>query len=159
MRSDSDLQDEMIQCPDAHLFCSSCVTKYCETLLGSHNPTILCMDQSGCKFHFPESELQRLLTPKLMSLYDRVKQQKEIEAAGIENLEECPFCEYKVVIDNPEEKLFRCENANCMSMTCRSCKKAVSRSEMCCVQIIKHNKKNCVFKDHLPKSCKGKKIP
>ncbi|KAL6307320.1 hypothetical protein BKA93DRAFT_727613 [Sparassis latifolia] len=124
--------DKMIQCPEAHLFCTACMTTYSETLLGAHDANIVCMDQSGCKLPFPESELRRFLTPKLLALYDRVKQRKEIEAAGLENLEECPFCDYKVVIDNPQERLFRCENQECGAVTCRACKKP----------------------DHLPKSCK-----
>ncbi|KAF8911320.1 hypothetical protein CPB85DRAFT_1303537 [Mucidula mucida] len=117
--------DKMVQCPDAHLFCSDCVTQYAETQLGSHDSSILCMDQSGCKHPFPDSELHRLLSPKLWELYERVKQRKEIEAAGLEGLEECPFCEYKCVIENPEEKLFRCGNEDsCGAVTCRNCKKA-----------------------------------
>lgn len=119
-------QDKMIQCPEAHLFCSSCMLQYAETLLGSHDTNIICMDQSGCKLAFPISELRRFLTPKLMSLYERVKQGKEIEMAGLENLEECPFCEYKCVIENPHERLFRCGNEDdCGAITCRECKKPV----------------------------------
>lgn len=116
----------MIQCPEAHLFCKSCMTSYASNLLGEHNPNLVCMDQSGCKLPFPESELGRFLSSKLLELYYRVKQRKEIEAAGLENLEECPFCEYKCVIDNEMEKLFRCENAECNAITCRMCKKPVS---------------------------------
>ncbi|KAI6029930.1 hypothetical protein BKA83DRAFT_4225342, partial [Pisolithus microcarpus] len=124
--------NNMVQCPDAHLFCKSCMTSYSSTLLGEHNPNIVCMDQSGCKLPFPESELKCFLTSKMLELYERVKQRKEIEAAGLENLEECPFCEYKCVIDNEMEKLFRCENVECGAVTCRACKR----------------------QDHLPKSCK-----
>jgi TRIAD3 protein (E3 ubiquitin-protein ligase RNF216) len=124
--------DKMIQCPDCHLFCSNCMTSYASGLLGAHDPDIVCMDQSGCKLAFPESELRRFLTPKLLELYERVKLRKEIETAGLENLEECPFCEYKVVIENKDEKLFRCESEDCGAVTCRECKKP----------------------DHLPKSCK-----
>ena len=117
----------MVQCPEAHLFCKECMKSYVSNLLGQHDPKICCMDQSGCKALFPESELCRFLDTKLLSLYYRVKQTKEIEAAGLEGLEECPFCEYKVVIDNPDEKLFRCENDDCGVVSCRACKKAVSR--------------------------------
>ncbi|KAJ7271887.1 hypothetical protein B0H12DRAFT_1091875 [Mycena haematopus] len=124
--------EKMIQCPDAHLFCSSCMTTYAETLLGSHDHRLICMDQSGCKLPFPDTELHRFLTPKLLSLYERVKQTKEVEAAGIEGLEECPFCDYKMVIENAQEKLFACGSEECGAVSCRQCKQM----------------------DHLPKSCK-----
>jgi TRIAD3 protein (E3 ubiquitin-protein ligase RNF216) len=101
------------------------MSAYASGLLGEHNINIVCMDQSGCKLPFSVSELRRFLTPKLMNLYDRVKQIKEIEAAGLENLEDCPFCEFKIIIDNPHEKLFRCENQECGSVSCRACKKIV----------------------------------
>jgi E3 ubiquitin-protein ligase RNF216 len=116
----------MIQCPEAHLFCIECMQTYGSTLLGSHDINIVCMDQSGCKLPFPKSELERFLSPKLLALYERVKQGKEIAAAGIDGLEECPFCEYKCVIENPDEKLFRCGNEEeCGAVTCRKCKKSV----------------------------------
>jgi len=90
------------------------------------------MDQTDCKEPFTETELERVLPPKLLELYHRIKQRKEIAAAGLEGLEECPFCDFKVVIENPDEKLLRCQREDCRAITCRSCKKS----------------------DHLPKSCK-----
>ncbi|KAF8532182.1 hypothetical protein JB92DRAFT_2845293 [Gautieria morchelliformis] len=124
--------DRMVQCPEAHLFCRSCCRAYASTQLGQHDHRLRCMDQSGCKELFHECELARFLPEKLLALYHRLKQQKEIAAAELEGLEECPFCEYKVVIENPDEKLFRCESADCGEVSCRACKKP----------------------DHLPKSCK-----
>lgn len=118
----------MVQCPEAHLFCMACMTTYASTKLGEHDANIICMDQSGCKLPFPETELRRFLTSKMLGLYERVKQNKEVQAAGLENLEECPCCEYKVVIDNPHERLFRCENEECGNVTCRACKKPVSHN-------------------------------
>ena len=102
-----------------------CMVAYASNLLGEHNFKIACMDQSGCKLLFPESELKRFLTPKLLSLYEKVKQVKEIEMAGLDGLEECPHCEFKVVIDHPGERLFRCQNEECGAVTCRECKKPV----------------------------------
>jgi E3 ubiquitin-protein ligase RNF216 len=108
---------------------------YAAEKLGKHDTNIVCMDQSGCKLLFPDSELQRFLTAKLLSLYERVKQRKDIEDACIEGLEECPFCEYKMVIDNEQERLFTCENEDCGAVSCRQCRKL----------------------DHLPKTCKGER--
>jgi E3 ubiquitin-protein ligase RNF216 len=121
----------MTQCPDAHLFCVDCLTSYASSRLGEHNPAIECMDQSGCKLLFTPSELRRILSPKLLDLYERVSQRKELEAAGLEGLEECPFCEYQVVIENDQEKLFRCEREECGAVSCRKCKKLVSPGGSC----------------------------
>lgn len=121
-------QDKMAQCPDAHLFCVSCLTAYVEARVGEANLDMVCMDTSGCKLLFSETELARVLNAKLLSLYNRMKQVKEVEAAGLDGLESCPFCDYKVVIENAAEKLLRCQNEDCMTITCRECKKAVSSS-------------------------------
>ncbi|KXN81173.1 hypothetical protein AN958_05888 [Leucoagaricus sp. SymC.cos] len=125
--------EKLIQCPDAHLFCLSCLRSYASTLLGSHNPHISCISQCNppCTQTFPPSSLHRVLPRKTYSLYERLLQQEEIAAANLEGLEECPFCEWKCVIDVEweEEKLFRC--GGCGVVSCRKCGRL----------------------DHLPKSC------
>jgi len=98
---------------------------YASNLLTEHNFEIVCLSQSECKLAFPESELRRFLTPRLLSLYERVKQMKEIEMAELDGLEECPHCDFKLVIENPTERLFICRNGECGAMTCRQCKKPV----------------------------------
>ncbi|KAF8604337.1 hypothetical protein BDV93DRAFT_522453 [Ceratobasidium sp. AG-I] len=122
----------MVQCPDAHLFCRDCARRSAEECIGNRKTNLNCMDQSGCKLPFAESEVQRFLPQKSLELWHRIKQEHEIELAQIEGLETCPFCSYAVVIDNEHERLFRCENVHCGIVSCRECKK----------------------EDHLPKSCK-----
>ncbi|KAJ1300746.1 hypothetical protein OPQ81_002389 [Rhizoctonia solani] len=121
----------MIQCPDAHLFCRDCARRSAEECIGNRKTELLCMDQSGCKLAFSESEIQRFLSEKSLELWYRIKQEKELELAQIDGLEGCPFCSYAVVIENEDERLFRCENSSCGIVSCRTCKK----------------------EDHLPKSC------
>jgi len=122
----------MVQCPEAHLFCRTCMKSYAANLLGMHNFKINCIDQSGCAAPIPESELRRSLPDGMMKLWERVKQRKEIEAAGLSGLEECPFCDYAVIIDDAEDKLLRCGNLDvCGVVSCRTCKKS----------------------NHLPKTC------
>jgi TRIAD3 protein (E3 ubiquitin-protein ligase RNF216) len=123
----------MAQCDEAHLFCATCVKSYAEAQLGSQTVEIVCMDTSGCKAVFSEAELRRILDEKLMTLHDRLSAQANLDKAGIEGLEECPFCEYRCVIDNEHEKLFRCRRMECLKISCRACKKL----------------------DHLPKTCQG----
>lgn len=90
--------------------------------------TTLCMDTSGCQAAFSEAELSRLLSPKSLELYYRLRLAKELEEAAIEGLEMCPYCPWAVVIDNPHEKLFRCLNEACLKVSCRGCKHDVSPS-------------------------------
>ena len=58
-----------------------------------------------------------------------MEQQKQIMEAGLDGLEECPFCEWKCVLEvsTEEDKLFRCgnEEGGCGVVSCRSCKKLV----------------------------------
>ncbi|KXN82310.1 hypothetical protein AN958_02742, partial [Leucoagaricus sp. SymC.cos] len=125
--------EKLIQCPNAHLFCLSCLRSYASTLLGSHNTHISCISQCDppCTRTFPPSSLHRVLPRKTYVLYERLLQQQEIAAANLEGLEECPFCEWKCIIDVEweEEKLFRC--GGCGAISCRKCRRL----------------------DHLPKSC------
>jgi hypothetical protein len=58
-----------------------------------------------------------------MDLWERLTQRKEVQAAGLDGWEECPFCEWGCVIENAEEKLFRCDG--CGVVSCRGCKKVV----------------------------------
>lgn len=55
----------------------------------------------------------------------RTKQSEEIKAAGLVGLEECPFCDFKAIIDEPGEPLFRCAHVDCGVVSCRICKKKV----------------------------------
>jgi hypothetical protein len=95
------------------------------------------MDTSGCTSPFDEKELARCLPPKSLECLQRLRFAKELEDAAIEGLETCPSCPWAVVIENPDEKLFRCMNESCGKVSCRQCKKV----------------------EHLPKSCEGGSTP
>ncbi|KAG8891575.1 hypothetical protein FRB99_003486, partial [Tulasnella sp. 403] len=125
------LFENMTQCADGHLFCKTCAKMNAETIIGQRKADIRCMDQSGCKQEFPESEIKRFLDAKALDLLERIQTEKAVEAAGLEGLEECPFCDFKYIIENDQERLFRCENESCGIVSCRQCKK----------------------EDHLPKTC------
>lgn len=76
---------------------------------------------------FPDSELRRVLPERLFGLYEQIRQRRDIELAEIEGLEECPFCDFKAVIDVDFEvdKVLRCQNEECGMSSCRKCKKEV----------------------------------
>ena len=70
-------------------------------------------------------------SPTGLSL-QRLLQQKHIKESGLE-LDSCPFCDFSISIENPQEKLLRCQNEDCAVVSCRNCKRV----------------------EHLPKSCEG----
>jgi E3 ubiquitin-protein ligase RNF216 len=140
----------MIQCPETHLFCGNCLRAYASSLLGTQNPDIKCMDLSGCNALIPESELKRFLSKKVMKLWERSQQRKEIQAAGLKGLAECPFCDYSVIIESSEEKLLQCGNEEeCGVISCRMCKKPVSSLRFTIVRLPNN------MQNHLPKQCDG----
>lgn len=68
------------------------------------------------------SQLQRALPPKMhKKLLDRIAD-LEVRKAGIENLHQCPKCDYMAEIENQDEKIFKCMNPECGKETCVLCK-------------------------------------
>lgn len=127
----------MVGCMEGHLFCRQCVTSFAESKLGEQQTVsclgvlngltpknITCMDTSGCQAVFSEVVLAEVVGERTMSLYHRLRQMKDLEMAAIDGLESCPHCPFALVIDNPDEKLFRCLNPSCLKVTCRKCKRA-----------------------------------
>lgn len=49
-----------------------------------------------------------------------------METAGLAGLEECPFCDYAYVVEDPHEEVFRCARDECSVVSCRACKKKVA---------------------------------
>jgi TRIAD3 protein (E3 ubiquitin-protein ligase RNF216) len=121
----------MVQCPETHLFCVSCMTTCASALFSEHNSHIQCIDQSGCTALIPESELRRFLPEKMVRMWESISQHAEIMEARLAGLVECPFCNYVVVIENKEERLLRCGNEECGVVSCRACKKPVGPFHPC----------------------------
>jgi hypothetical protein len=61
---------------------------------------------------------QAVLKPSVFSTMLRRKQLEEVKAAGIEDLETCPFCDF-ASIPPIEDKVFHCLNPDCMRESCR----------------------------------------
>ena len=67
-----------------------------------------------------------------MDKLDSLQQEDEIRKAGLEGLEDCPFCSYKAVLPPVEEdREFRCENSQCKVVSCRLCKEKSHIPQTC----------------------------
>ncbi len=76
------------------------------------------MDE-GCKKDFSLRALRTLLRPQVVDLILRRSQQAELRSAQLDNMEACPFCDFALIIENPDERLFRCQNPDCLKESCR----------------------------------------
>ncbi|EPQ26469.1 uncharacterized protein PFL1_06117 [Pseudozyma flocculosa PF-1] len=127
--------EHFVQCRDGHLFCKSCAQHYAEERIGMRIIDLPCIDGGGCEAGFAESEIQRFLPAKTYQLLERLRQEVSLQRAGIAGLEECPYCPYACVMDNTDDKVFRCLNEDCERTSCRLCK----------------------TEDHIPMSCEEAK--
>ncbi|EEP75531.1 predicted protein [Uncinocarpus reesii 1704] len=108
---------------EAHFFCATCIKTNMETQIGFMRYEIHCMDMSGCKAGFHRESLTEIVGDALVKKIDQLRQRDEIAKAGIDGLEECPFCDFKAIYPPIEEnREFRCMDTNCGKVSCRSCK-------------------------------------
>lgn len=108
---------------DVHFFCFACIRRSAETQIGLMKYQIVCFDTSGCKAGFGRSQLEQATGEAIMRKLESLQQQDEIAKAGLDGLEECPFCEFKAVCPPVEDdREFRCCNPDCDIVSCRLCR-------------------------------------
>ncbi|CAF1682538.1 unnamed protein product, partial [Didymodactylos carnosus] len=73
----------------------------------------------NCKLEYSTQIIRNLISPILFSRLLIKIQQEEIRLANIPNLEQCQFCTFAAIVDDPNERIFRCLNQECLKETCR----------------------------------------
>lgn len=125
---------------DIHFTCFDCATTYIKSEIGEARCSVIC--PSGCGATFMPDQLRLLEDKKMLQKLEQIQQEKEIRDANLEDIEECPFCDYKAILPPIEEDFeFRCLNPECEKVSCRRCK-AVSHIPISCEQHAKDNKIN-----------------
>ena len=115
---DEVLIEDMLSCPKGHLFCKSCVRRSTEVVIGEAKAKFPCLT-GDCETTFQLSVIQKSVSAKTYALVLRRIQEEELREAGIENLVTCPFCSYATIMENPDDKVFKCLNPECMKDSCR----------------------------------------
>ena len=115
---DECLLTEVVMCDAGCMFCPTCTRRGSEVQIGENRPSITCLLTCGAEI--PLNSLQKHLSTKLYSKLTDRKQLAEIEAAGLENLVQCPGCNYAVIQDS-QDKVITCGNPECGRQTCRQC--------------------------------------
>ncbi len=125
---------------EAHFICFDCAQTYIKTEVGESRCNVLCT--AGCGARFASNQLNLLEDKKMLEKLSQLEQEKAIRDAGLEDLEECPFCDYKAILPPIEEDFeFRCANPECEKVSCRRCK-SISHVPISCEQHAKDNKIN-----------------
>ncbi|XP_074648198.1 uncharacterized protein LOC141903784 isoform X2 [Tubulanus polymorphus] len=113
--------ERMVQCYEGHLFCKDCLKRYAEeSVYGQGKAKLLCMTD-GCDATFPTSQINAALPESVRARYEDRVRDEAINLAKIDDLVSCPHCDFKAVLD-PQDKVFRCLNEECLQETCRYCK-------------------------------------
>lgn len=124
----------------AHFTCYDCAETYIKSEVGDSRCRVLCT--AGCGAGFAHEQLHQLSDKSLLEKLELLQQEKDIRDAGLDDLEECPFCDYKAILPPVEEDFeFRCMNPLCEKTSCRRCK-SVSHIPITCEQYAKDNKMN-----------------
>ncbi|GEM11782.1 E3 ubiquitin-protein ligase RNF216 [Rhodotorula toruloides] len=112
------------QCAEVHLFCKTCAVANASDRIGRRQADLPCMT-AECTATFPPTTYSSFLPPRMIESLASIAQQADLDTAfdGVDGFEKCPFCPYACYIENPQERLLRCERAECRKVTCRQCKK------------------------------------
>lgn len=122
----------------AHFLCFECAETYIKSEVGDSRCKVVC--PAGCGAGFAHNQLHLLGDKQLLEKLAQIQQEQDIREAGLEDLEDCPFCDFKAIMPPIEEDFeFRCANPECEKTSCRRCK-AVSHIPISCEQHAKDNK-------------------
>ncbi|GAB6021755.1 hypothetical protein CHUAL_004333 [Chamberlinius hualienensis] len=115
------LISESVDCGAGHFFCEECVRRGAEVATGQSLCHLSCM-ADGCNLTFPLTALQRVLKPSVFSNWLIRLQAEEVSKANIPDLVQCLHCSFAAIMPNPDDKVFKCLNPECLKETCRLCK-------------------------------------
>jgi len=117
---DSDcLVAEVAMCDTGCMFCRDCVRRGAEVQIGDSKSAISCL--TSCGEDIPMAVLQLVLPNTMFSKLVQRRQMEEVQAAGLEDLVQCPACSFATIMPDPGDKVIICGNQECGKHTCRLC--------------------------------------
>ena len=85
-------------------------------IAGGH--TIKCV-YGDCERVIPIERVREHLRPDTISELLKRAQRDELRRAALDDVQECPFCEFAAVIEDSNDRIFRCMNQQCLKESCR----------------------------------------
>ncbi|KAF1996868.1 hypothetical protein P154DRAFT_442343 [Amniculicola lignicola CBS 123094] len=116
--------NRMVSCDGdvIHLFCRECARRYVEEEMSKSRCRPICFADPNCGGTFTRQQLLQFLGPKTFERLEHLQQQEDVAAAGLEDLCDCPFCDFKQECPPVEvDREFRCLNPTCGKTSCRFC--------------------------------------
>lgn len=113
--------DDLVQCPEGHLFCKKCVEHQIETAIGEGRSTIKCLSMDGCENCLTIAELERTMPDNLVKRLFQTEAMNELYKADLEGIVKCHKCGYMVFFEGREVPMVCPE---CKSKTCAMCGQA-----------------------------------
>eukprot|EP00092_Neocalanus_flemingeri_P046553 GFUD01052404.1.p1 GENE.GFUD01052404.1~~GFUD01052404.1.p1 ORF type:complete len:647 (-),score=285.05 GFUD01052404.1:100-2040(-) len=110
---------EVAMCEAGCMFCRDCVRRGAEVQIGDSKSIISCL--ITCGEDIPLAVLQLVLPAAMFSKLVQRRQLEEVQAAGLEDLVQCPACSFATIMPDPEDKVIICGNQECGKHTCRIC--------------------------------------
>jgi IBR domain, a half RING-finger domain len=108
---------------ETHFFCNRCINIRAKEQIGAMKYEMMCMDTSDCGAALSRETLAQALPIKICDKLAEIQQLAEIKAAGLDGLEQCPFCEFQAVCAPVEvDIIFECLNPGCEKVSCRKCR-------------------------------------
>ncbi|KAI4686295.1 hypothetical protein J4E81_008647 [Alternaria sp. BMP 2799] len=118
----AEMNNEMGEC--ACCFNDVPLNRMIETQMGQSRCRPKCFGVDDCNGTFTRRQLQQVLSDKTFERLEHMQQREDLEAAGLDFLSECPFCDFKMECLPVEvDKEFRCQNPKCSKTSCRLCEK------------------------------------
>jgi len=114
------LLTEVAMCEEGHMFCKDCIKRGSGVQIGDQKTQISCL--TDCGSTFPLAVLQANLAPTVFSRLLQRRQLEEVQAAGFEDLVQCPACNFATIMPDPLDKIVHCQNPECGKETCRLCR-------------------------------------
>ncbi|CAD0086523.1 unnamed protein product, partial [Aureobasidium vineae] len=142
--------------------CAACYDEYAPnqvvTCGSADKHPLVC--PGGCDGTFAEPQLRLVpntdkLTDKLM----RLRQEHDLRTAGIDDVESCPFCDFKTVclpVDIDFE--FHCQSPTCNITSCRKCKEKTHIPDSCEENQRKRDKDNALSHRHRIEEARSKAL-
>jgi hypothetical protein len=125
--------NKVIKCGSTHEHpaCFECMKTYLGSEIGQSSSTLAC--PSGCGETFREPQLR--LIPDAEALVDKLmhlRQEHDLRTAGIDDIESCPFCDFKTVCPPIAIDFeFHCQSSTCNVTSCRKCKENTHILDSC----------------------------